>query len=43
MVIHTRKGRKSFYVDLNQFQELRKNFALILRQIHNIELRNIQY
>jgi len=42
MVIHSRQGRKSFYVDMAQFQELRKNFAMILRQIHQIELRNIQ-
>jgi len=42
MVIHSRQGRKSFYIDMAQFQELRKNFAMILRQIHQIELRNIQ-
>ena len=39
VVIFTKNGRHSFYLNVNQFQELRKNFALILRQIHQIEFK----
>jgi len=38
-VFHTKTAKKSFYVELAQFQEIRKNFALILRQIHQIEFK----
>lgn len=40
MVWTTKDGlKKSFYIDVTMFQELRKNFALILRNIHQIELK----
>ncbi|CAD8084634.1 unnamed protein product [Paramecium primaurelia] len=38
LIFHTKKGiKKTMYLDYNQFQEFRKNVALVLRQIHIIE------
>mmetsp|Transcript_70271 Transcript_70271/g.81917 ORF Transcript_70271/g.81917 Transcript_70271/m.81917 type:complete len:205 (-) Transcript_70271:111-725(-) len=39
LIIHTKQGRESFYIDISHFQELRKQFALILRQIHQVEFK----
>ncbi|KAL4459452.1 hypothetical protein ABPG74_018065 [Tetrahymena malaccensis] len=40
LTFHTKQGTtKTFYLDIYQFQELRKNLALVMRQIHQIELK----
>ncbi|KRX08742.1 hypothetical protein PPERSA_08053 [Pseudocohnilembus persalinus] len=38
--IHTKQGIiKNIYLSVQQFQEIRKNIALVMRQIHQIELK----
>ena len=40
LIFYTKEGRKkSFYVDVYVFQELKKNIALMLRNIHQVEYK----